>query len=240
MPGGLKWRLWLDLARRELGVTVAILVVTAGALAFVAIADEALEDGALEGGAHGLDRAVLLMMRRGGDPGLAAGPSWLLLAMTDVTALGSITVLGVIVVLLAALFASLRLWRESLLLLLASVSGLAISQGLKAATGRSRPDEAFRLVEAANASFPSGHAMLSAVVYLTLGVLITRFARRRRVKAFALTAAVLLTLIVGASRVYLGVHWPTDVLAGWCVGAAWAMACWLVAWRLGRSRPPLD
>jgi undecaprenyl-diphosphatase len=231
MPDGLKWRLWLELARRELGVTAAILVMAAGALTFMVIADEALE-----GGAHGLDRAVLRFMREDQNPGLAAGPPWLLIAMTDVTALGSITVLGLLVALMAGLFASLRLWRESLWLVLASLGGVAISQGLKAAIGRSRPDEAFRLVEAANASFPSGHAMLSAVVYLTLGVLIARFASRRRVKAFALTTAVFLTLIVGASRIYLGVHWTTDVLAGWCVGAAWAMACWLAAWRLDRSR----
>ncbi|MDH4384450.1 MAG: phosphatase PAP2 family protein [Caulobacter sp.] len=229
----LKWRIWLDLARRELGATTAILVVASGALAFIGLADEAAE-----GGAHGLDRALLSMLRTAGDPAAPAGPAWLLIAMRDVTSLGSITVLGLIVLLTAGLFASLRHGREALVLLLASLGGMAISQGLKAVFARSRPEEALRLVEVTNASFPSGHAMLSAVVYLTLGVLVARFSPRRRVKAFALTVAVLLALLVGISRIYLGVHWPTDVLAGWSVGAAWAMACWLAAWRLERGRAP--
>ena len=94
------------------------------------------------------------------------------------------------------------------------------------------------MVEAVNASFPSGHAMLSAVVFLTLGVLASRFAERRRVKILAISAAVLVSLLVGASRVYLGVHWTSDVLAGWSVGAAWAMICWLVAYLVERRFKP--
>jgi undecaprenyl-diphosphatase len=85
-------------------------------------------------------------------------------------------------------------------------------------------------VEAINPSFPSGHAMLSAVVFLAVGVLSARFAKRKRVKAYALGCAVAATLLVGLTRIYLGVHWPSDVLAGWTLGAAWAMACWLAAW----------
>jgi undecaprenyl-diphosphatase len=83
-------------------------------------------------------------------------------------------------------------------------------------------------------SFPSGHAMLAAVTYLTLGALIARTQERRRLRSYVLGGAILLTLIIGASRVYLGVHWPTDVLAGWCLGAAWALACWVAATWLTR------
>jgi undecaprenyl-diphosphatase len=82
-------------------------------------------------------------------------------------------------------------------------------------------------VEVHTASFPSGHAMLSAVCYLTLGALLAGVVPARRYKAYILGTAIFLTLLVGGSRIYLGVHWPTDVLAGWCLGAAWAMACWL-------------
>jgi undecaprenyl-diphosphatase len=115
------------------------------------------------------------------------------------------------------------------LLIAASATGALVSQGLKQLFGRERPPLALHAVEVVNPSFPSGHAMLSAVVYLTLAVLIARFAERRRVKAYALAAGVALTLLVGASRVFLGVHWPSDVLAGWSLGAAWALAWWLLA-----------
>jgi undecaprenyl-diphosphatase len=113
------------------------------------------------------------------------------------------------------------------------------SQGLKALFDRARPEEAFHAVEVVNSSFPSGHAMLSASIYLTLGALASRFSPRLRIRVFALSAAILVTLVVGLSRVFLGVHWPTDVLAGWCVGAAWALGCWLAEglWERRHGRP---
>lgn len=83
-------------------------------------------------------------------------------------------------------------------------------------------------------SFPSGHATMSAVTYLTLGALLARMQPHPALKAYLLSIAVSLTLLVGMSRVYLGVHWPTDVLAGWCLGSAWALGWWLVAVRLQR------
>lgn len=217
-------------ARREIGAASALLIVALGAMGFLAIADEVAE-----GETHALDLAVLSALRVEGRPGTLVGPEWLHIAATDVTALGSVTVLGLVILLAFALLASLRRWSEGLLLVVGAVSGVTISQGLKQLFGRERPEMAFRAVEAVNASFPSGHAMLSAVVFLTLGVLAARFAERRRIKVLAMSAAVLLSLLVGASRVYLGVHWASDVLAGWCVGAAWAMACWLVAY-LARRR----
>ena len=122
----------------------------------------------------------------------------------------------------------------AVLTIAAVVGGALLSMALKSGFDRPRPDLVPHAVEVTSASFPSGHAMLSAVTYLTLGALLTRVQPQRRVKAYLLTVAVVLTVLIGVSRVYLGVHWPTDVLAGWCIGSAWAMLCWLAALWLQR------
>lgn len=229
----LEFRSLLATARRELGATAALLIVALGGLGFLAIAEDVAE-----GETRALDLAVLQALRVDGRPHELVGPQWLHLAATDITALGSVAVLSLVILLAFALLASLRRWSEGLLLLVGAGGGLLISQGLKRIFERERPDMAYRAVEAVNASFPSGHAMLSAVVFLTLGVLAARFADKRRVKVLAVGAAVLVSLLVGMSRVYLGVHWASDVLAGWCVGAAWAMACWLAAFFVQRRLFP--
>ncbi|HKH34153.1 MAG TPA: phosphatase PAP2 family protein, partial [Beijerinckiaceae bacterium] len=112
--------------------------------------------------------------------------------------------------------------------------GMLMSTLLKLGFARPRPDLVPHGARVYTASFPSGHAMLSAVTYLTLGALLARVQPRRRIKAFFLGLAILLTIVIGMSRVYLGVHWPSDVLAGWCGGAAWAALCWFVALQLQR------
>ncbi len=224
------WAL-LRTARREVGATAALLIAALGALAFLAIADEVAE-----GETRAVDLAILQALRRPGQPDQLIGPGWLHEAAIDVTSLGSLAVLGLLILLAFAVLACLRRWSEGFLLLIGAVSGVGLSQGLKALFGRERPDLAYRAVEAVNASFPSGHAMMSAVVFLTLGALAARFSPSKRLKALALGAAVFLSLLVGASRVYLGVHWASDVLAGWSVGAAWAMICWLAAFAWSRWR----
>ena len=220
-------------AGREIGVASALLIVALGALGFVGIADEVVE-----GEAHALDLTVLQALRVNGQPDALVGPDWLHVAAVDITALGSVAVLTLLILAAFALLGSLKRWTEAWLLALGALSGVTVSQGLKAVFGRERPDEAYRVVEAVNTSFPSGHAKLSAVVFLTLGVLAARFAERRRVKVLAVSAALVVSLLVGASRVYLGVHWVSDVLAGWSVGAAWAMICWLVAYLIERRFRP--
>lgn len=209
------------LARREIGPIAVILALAALLLAFRQIADEVGE-----GDTHGFDSAILYALRVPGHPGTPIGPWWLTTAATDVTSLGSISVLSIIVLLVFGLIVSLRRPREAIVLLAASAGGMALTTLLKDVFQRDRPPLALHLAPAINASFPSGHATLSATIYLTLGALIAHFARRRRVRIYALSAAVVLTIVVGCSRIYLGVHWPTDVLAGWCVGSAWALVCW--------------
>jgi undecaprenyl-diphosphatase len=106
---------------------------------------------------------------------------------------------------------------------------MLLSALLKDAFGRARPDLVPHGVEVHTLSFPSGHAMLAAATYLTLGALLARVQPHPRVKTYVLTVAAVLTVLIGVSRVHLGVHWPSDVLAGWCVGAAWALLCWMAA-----------
>jgi undecaprenyl-diphosphatase len=138
-------------------------------------------------------------------------------------------VLTLLTVAVAAWLALRRLWGATWLLLASVGGGIVVSTLLKLAFERARPDLVPHGSHVSSASFPSGHSMMAAVVYLTLGVLLARVEPRRRTKAYVLSVAVILTLLVGVSRVYLGVHWPTDVLAGWSIGAGWALLCWLVA-----------
>jgi undecaprenyl-diphosphatase len=192
-----------------------------------------------EGDTAAIDLAILTAMRQPGSLHQPIGPHWLTVAAADLTALGSIAVLGVVVLIVGGLFAAVGRTRQAVILVAASGGALLWSQGLKALFDRSRPEDVFHAVEVVNSSFPSGHAMLAASVYLTLGALASRFSPRLRIRAFALAAAIALTLIVGISRLFLGVHWPTDVLAGWCVGAAWALGCWLAEglWERRHGRP---
>ena len=212
-------------ARAELGAVIAMLGLGLGVLFFLGIADEVVE-----GETQTIDQTILLMFRVNGDPATPIGGRWLREAVGDITALGGWTVLTLFVLLVVGFLLSLRRWREALVLLVAALGGTVLGQTLKGVFGRERPEESWRLVEAIHTSFPSGHAMMSAVIYLTFGALMARFANRTRVKVFGIVMGLVLTVLVGVSRVFLGVHWPSDVLAGWCVGAAWAMACWLAVW----------
>ena len=148
--------------------------------------------------------------------------------MRDFTALGSTGVLTLMVLSVAGFLAMTRKGHAAIFVLVSVVGGMLISQTMKWAFARPRPDLVPHGAEVYTASFPSGHSMMSAVVYLTLGALLARTQSDRAVKVYILTIAVSLTVLVGISRVYLGVHWPTDVLAGWSLGGVWALLCWLV------------
>ena len=211
--------------------TLIALFVSVGALLVFA----EFVDRVVEGDTRAFDESVLLAFRDPNNPSHSIGPAWLQIMFRDITPLGGYAV--VLLISLAVIgYLLMDGKRGAALWVLVSVSGGAvISNLLKLAIERPRPDLVARLVEVNTSSFPSGHATLAAVTYLTLGALLSRVEARRRAKVYVLTVAVVLTVLIGVSRIYLGVHWPTDVLAGWCVGAAWAMLCWRIALALQRS-----
>ena len=221
----------LRLARTEIAAISALFIVALGVMTFVELADDMTEaDG------RAFDQAVLEAMRPGVTPADPWGPGWLEEAAMDLTALGGIAVLGLFALATIGFLILQRKRLSALLLALGLIGGEGLSEGLKAMFGRERPPEALQAVETLNASFPSGHSLLSAVFYLSIGVMLTRAFPQRRFKAYVIGVAVLLTLLVGLTRVYLAAHWATDVLAGWSVGAAWAMALWLVAYAVQRRQ----
>ena len=215
------------IARTEIAAVSALFVVMIGAMTFVEVADDMTEaDG------QAFDQAVLTWMQP--VPGVPRGPWWLKEAAADLTSLGGISVLTLFA-LIAFVFLLIQRKRLSALLLVVGLAGgVGLSEGLKALFERARPPSAYQAVDTLNASFPSGHALLSTVFYLTLGVMLTRAFSQSHFKAFVLGAAMLIALLIGLTRIYLGAHWASDVFAGWSVGAAWAMVLWLVAYGLGR------
>ena len=223
-------RILAGLGAHELGVLLGFAGVAAGLLVFVALADSVVD-----GRTQGFDRRLLLAMRHSGDL-TPLGPPALQEAARDLTGLGGPTVLTLLTLVTGG-FLLLDGKRQMALFVYGSVAGgLLLSTILKALFERPRPDIVPYAADFSSASFPSGHSMLSAVTYLTLGALLARSQRRKRLKAYFLLMAFLLTLLVGLSRVYLGVHWPTDVLAGWTAGGSWAIVCWLAARRLQRRQ----
>lgn len=156
-------------------------------------------------------------------------------AVRDFTALGSGTILTLLVIIVSLFYFLQRRWRTGLFLLVTSTLGWGLMEWIKDVYARPRPTVVSHLVAESSYSFPSGHAKMSAVVYLTLGAILAQRSRRRSVKVFWLSLAILLTLCIGCTRVYLGVHHPSDVLAGWIAGTSWALFVFLIA-RLWRDR----
>ena len=201
-----------------------------GALwAFAELADE-MEDGE----SHAFDKAILLALRNPSNLEDPIGPRWLELVARDITSLGGTAVLTLVTLATLGFLLMTRKRGAALLVAVSVAGGTLLSSLLKSGFDRPRPDLVSHAVEVSSASFPSGHAMLATVTYLTLGALLVQVQERRHVQIYLLSWGLLLSLLVGASRVYLGVHWPTDVLAGWCVGAAWALLCAAIALILQR------
>lgn len=190
---------------------------------FLSIADEIQEQETRE-----IDERILLALRNPADYSDPLGPGWLEEMGRDFTALGGVGVLTLLTLGTCIYLLMIGRARAALFTVAAIGSGWLVSNALKMGFDRPRPDLVPHGSIVYTASFPSGHAMMSAVTYLTLAVLLGRAVPSWRLRLFFLLSAMFLTMLAGASRVYLGVHWPTDVVAGWAVGAAWAGMCWLV------------
>ena len=202
-------------------VLVVVSLIGAGLWGFAELADE-IEDGET----HEFDRAVMLAIQ--------GGPQWLDLVARDITSLGGTAVLVLLTVAALGYLLLVRKWSAAIFVAISIVGGTLISTALKHIFDRPRPDVVPHAVEVTSASFPSGHAMLAMTTFLTLGAVLAEVQPTRSSRVYLISWAVLMALLVGASRVYLGVHWPTDVLAGWCVGSAWALLCGSVALWLQR------
>ncbi len=189
----------------------------------------------LEGEGSAFDRMLLLALRVSGDPGTPIGPLWLRRTMLDITSLGGGTQLTLLVAFAAGLLIVRRAMRTALLLILATASGGILVALLKERFARPRPELVDHLVQVQSASFPSGHAANSAIVFLTLAALLMRIETKRAERFYTFAVAILLTMAVGMSRVYLGVHWPSDVAAGWMLGSGWALLWWVLAATLSRN-----
>ena len=212
-------------------LTIAVLL-----FAFGFIAQEVAEGKLLT-----LDRHIILALRNPDNPSVPIGPAWLQEAARDVTSLGSIIVLVIITFAVAGYLFLASKPAVAWLMLIAVFGGITLNNLLKFAFARPRPDFVSHAARVFTTSFPSGHATLSAITYLTIGALLARTYPSFIMGLYFMSLAAFLTVLIGVSRIYLGVHYPTDVLGGWCIGVAWAMACWVLMSLLqngGQVEPP--
>jgi undecaprenyl-diphosphatase len=221
-----RWPRFRKLERHELGWLIAGLTVCLLLWGFLALASEVME-----GDTTALDTKILVSLRKADDPSRPIGPAWVETALLDLTAIGGPTVLGLVVLSVVGFLALQGRYRTALVVLITAASGEVANVAMKNAFLRPRPTVVPHLRDVASTSFPSGHAMESAIIYLTLGAMLMRLAERRVTKLYCIGMAIFVTFLVGVSRVYLGVHYPTDVIGGWIFGFLWASLCWLVSQR---------
>lgn len=208
---------------RAAALPVAILSVFAGGLyAFIEIAEEMAENEIRH-----IDEALFLMFRDSADRSDPIGPPWFEEAVTEITSLGGYPILAVMLATVVGFLLVARRRGPALYLVISVALGTLLSHALKELYERPRPDLVDHLVTTQTPSFPSGHATMSTVVYLTLAALIVRLVEGVAVRIYVVCAAVFIAIAVGLSRIYLGVHWPSDVAAGWALGVAWASLVWL-------------
>lgn len=180
------------------------------------------------------DREVLVALRDSNNLNRTIGPRWVQLAAADLTALGSVPVLTLCTTAVIGFLLMKRGFRTAIMLVVVTLAGGGLGQLLKGFFMRSRPSVVPHLAEVSSASFPSGHSMMSAVVYMTLAVVAASTLEGRRERLYMIVLGILVSTTVGFTRMLLGVHYPTDVLAGWTLGLGWALGCWAAARYLQR------
>lgn len=217
----------------EFVAVVVTLVFLLAAIVFVHLAVAAPRGDYLP-----VEHEILQAFRQPGTD-LPLGPEWVSSGVRDLTALGSAIVIILLTVTITGYLLLTRRRAAAVLLLVATAGGQVMNGTLKHLFGRERPEATLHLVEVRSPSFPSGHSMAASIFYLTTGALLTQTARRRREKIYIIAAVLAVTGLIAFSRVYLGVHYPTDVVAGWCAGLVWALLCWTVA-RWMRRRGQLE
>jgi undecaprenyl-diphosphatase len=218
-----------DYSSREIKILVNLFVLVTALLVFTFVAKEVTSGGTQE-----LDELVLNYLREDGIITSPIGPTWFAGLMTDITALGGATIIFMITAAVVFYLLIQKRYEFMWLIMIATIGGALLSFGLKELFARERPPLIFHLLTVKSMSFPSGHAMMSSVVYLTQGALLAKVQTNKNLRVYILLVAIGLVFLIGLSRIYLGVHYPTDVLAGWSVGLAWASLCWFAAKYLQR------
>jgi undecaprenyl-diphosphatase len=215
---------WKKRSVSEVRFLIAALGICLAVWLFAEVADEVEDDEHLH-----VEERIMLAFRDSANPEEPAGPPWLKQMAIDISALGGATVIIMMSMLVCGHMMIRGRWRRVIILGFTIAGGHLLSHTLKTVYGRERPDIVPHLAHVDSASFPSGHSLSSSVIYLTMGALLAQAAPRRREKIYLISIAFGLTFVIGLSRVFLGVHYPSDVLAGWSAGTAWALVCWLIA-----------
>lgn len=216
-------------------------LISVSALACLLFAFGVIAQNVVAGRSLAFDHRIIVALRDPSNPSVPIGPAWLQEGARDLTSLGSIIVLTIVTLSFSGYLFLARKHAAAWLMIVAVSGGMALNEVLKLAFARPRPDLVYQAVRVFTSSFPSEHAELSAIAYLTIAALLAQSQSSFKVGLYFIVLAVLLTVLIGVSRVYLGVHYPTDVLGGWCAGAAWALACrLLLTWieRRDQVKPP--
>ncbi len=219
-----------NLAQKEFRLFFTIFIIVTAGWLFIIIASN-VKDGSTQN----FDQGIIELFREPGTKSKAVGSEELTNTMRDITALGGGPVIFIITLSVTGFLILRKDYHSVFLVLFAVIGGALIDLWFKHLFGRTRPLLEYQLVQEHTLSFPSGHSMMSAVIYLSLAVLVSRILVRRIMRLYVIIVAILLSFIIGISRIYLGVHYPTDVIGGWSLGLAWAGVCWFISYYTERK-----